>query len=233
MGPSPAAFVRQFDVRRDAGAIASLGHRWIRGEDLIALVLVLQNLLTTGSIEAFFGVGYDPAARDVEQALEGFCERACTTDLRPAYGRRVENPGVRYFFPRPSRGSGCKRLNLFLRWMVRRDAVDLGVWSSIRPAQLVIPLDTHVIRVGQCLRLTTRRSPGWPMAAEITEALRRFDPVDPVRYDFALCHLGMMNACGFRRSQGNLDCPLKGLCRPGPGRAARTRAGSRAPSAPR
>jgi len=100
-------------------------------------------------------------------------------------------PGVRYFFPRPSKGSGCKRLNLFLRWMVRRDALDLGVWRRVSPSKLVVPLDTHVIRVGRCLRLTSYASPGWRMARDITASLRRLDPDDPVKYDYALCHLGM------------------------------------------
>jgi uncharacterized protein (TIGR02757 family) len=107
-------------------------------------------------------------------------------------------------------------LNLFLRWMVRRDALDLGVWSRVTPAQLIVPLDTHVIRVGRCLRLTRYTSPGWPMACDITAALRDLDPVDPVKYDFALCHLGMMNACGFDRAQADTQCPLRRLCHPRP-----------------
>jgi len=124
-------------------------------------------------------------------------------------------PGVCYFFPRPSAGSACKRLNLFLRWMVRKDAIDLGVWSSVSPSRLVIPLDTHVIRVGRCLRLTRYASPGWKMAADITASLRAVDAADPVRYDFALCHVGMMGACGFEQEQGDRQCPLRGSCRPG------------------
>ena len=74
--------------------------------------------------------------------------------------------------------------------MVRRDALDLGVWSRVPPATLVVPLDTHVIRVGRCLRLTRYTSPGWRMARDITASLRALDPDDPVKYDFALCHLG-------------------------------------------
>ena len=139
------------------------------------------------------------------------------TNLRPAYGARLpKRPGVCYFFPRPAAGSACKRLNLFLRWMVRTDAIDLGVWKTVSPARLVVPLDTHVIRLGRCLRLTRYASPGWKMAADITATLRGIDPVDPVRFDFSLCHVGMMNACGYGRRQGDAQCPLKGLCRPGP-----------------
>jgi uncharacterized protein (TIGR02757 family) len=105
-------------------------------------------------------------------------------------------------------------MNLFLRWMVRRDAVDVGAWTAIRAGKLIVPLDTHVIRLGRCLRLTRYVSPGWRMAADITASLRAIDPEDPVRFDFSLCHVGMMNACGFGRRQGDTQCPLKGLCRP-------------------
>ena len=105
----------------------------------------------------------------------------------------VRSAGVRHFFPRPSAGSACKRLNLFLRWMVRADAHDLGVWTRVPSAKLIVPLDTHVIRVGRGLRLTRYASPGWPMAREITASLRRLDPDDPVKYDFALCHLSMQH----------------------------------------
>jgi uncharacterized protein (TIGR02757 family) len=98
--------------------------------------------------------------------------------------------------------------------MVRTDAIDLGVWTKVSPSRLIVPLDTHVIRLGQCLRLTRYKAPGWKMAAEITSSLRAVDPVDPVRFDFSLCHVGMMNACGFARPQKDTQCPLRGVCRP-------------------
>lgn len=215
MGPSPAAFVRRFDPRRDGEALRAVGHRWTTGADLVAVVWTLRRMLDeAGSIEAFFAGGVEPGAPDVTGALESFSTRARAVDLRPAYGRRPARPGAWYFFSRPSSGGACKRLNLFLRWMVRRDEVDLGVWSAVAPARLVVPLDTHVVRVGRCLGLTTRRTPGWPMAAEITASLRRIDPEDPVRYDFSLCHLGMMGACGMGTRRGDAQCPLKGFCRP-------------------
>jgi uncharacterized protein (TIGR02757 family) len=103
---------------------------------------------------------------------------------------------------------------LFLRWMVRHDEVDLGAWRIVSPSKLIVPLDTHVIRLGRCLGLTRYRSPGWRMAAEITASLRSIDPIDPARFDFSLCHVGMMNACGFGRRPGDMQCPLRGICRP-------------------
>jgi uncharacterized protein (TIGR02757 family) len=215
MGRDPAAFVRAFDPRVDGPAFSSFVHRWTRGPDIVALLWVLRQMLDrAGSIEGFFAEGDDPSAADIGPALDSFSRRALALDLRHAYGRVPRRPGVCYFFPRPGAGSACKRLNLFLRWMVRRDAVDLAVWTRVTPSRLVVPLDTHVIRLGQCLGLTRYRSAGWRMAADITASLRAIDPVDPVRFDFSICHVGMMGSCGFRTRQGDTQCPLRGFCRP-------------------
>ena len=223
MGPHPAEYVRAFDPRAEHPELRAMVHRWTRGVDLAALLWILRQMLDqAGSIERFFVEGFDANDVDVGPALDGFSSRALALDMRQVYGRVPKRPGVCYFFPRPSAGSACKRLNLYLRWMVRHDAVDLGVWRTVAPGQLIVPLDTHVIRLSQCLRLTRYTSPGWKMAADITASLRRLDPDDPVRFDFSLCHVGMMSACGFGRSQGDSRCPLKGLCRP---RARRSGAG--------
>jgi uncharacterized protein (TIGR02757 family) len=225
LGPEPAAYVRRFDPAAPHPELRAMVHRWTRGADIVALLWVLRQMIdSAGSIESFFLAGYDPAAIDIGDALDSFSRRAMALDLTAAYGRRVPaRTGACYFFTRPSSGSGCKRLNLFLRWMVRRDEVDLGAWTSIPRSKLIVPLDTHVIRLGRCLRLTRYTSPGWRMAAEITASLRAIDPVDPVRFDFSICHVGMMNACGFGRRQGDAQCPLKGICRP------RARAAAAAP----
>lgn len=222
-GSHPAEYVRRFDPHCDGPAFTDVGHRWIRGPDLVALMWLMRQMIDrAGSIEGFFLEGYDASAEDIEAALDSFSTRALALDVKAAYGR-VPNPstgsgrgrpGVCYFFPRPSAGSGCKRLNLFLRWMVRGDALDLGLWTRVSKSKLIVPLDTHVIRVGRCLQLTRYTSPGWKMAREITASLRRLDPTDPVKYDFSLCHLGMMNACGYGRPQRDSQCPLRGLCRP-------------------
>ena len=215
MGPHPAAFVRTFDPSAPHPELRAMVHRWTRGDDIAALLWVLRQMLEqAGSIERFFAQGLDPGAEDIGAALDAFSSRALAFDVRRVYGRVPKRPGVCYFFPRPSGGSACKRLNLYLRWMVRRDAVDLGTWTAVSPSQLIVPLDTHVIRLGRCLRLTSYVSPGWRMAADITRALRTLDPSDPVRFDFALCHVGMMGSCGDGRPQGNDQCPLKGQCRP-------------------
>jgi uncharacterized protein (TIGR02757 family) len=216
LGAAPAMAIRSFDPSRDGAPLRPLVHRWTRGADFVALLWILRELLDQhGSLERAFATGLSGGAHDVGDALEVFSATARSIDLRPAYGPHVPaNPGVYYFFSRPSTGAACKRLNLFLRWMTRTDGVDPGGWTAVRPAQLVVPLDTHTIRVGRCLRLTRRASPGWKMAVDITNALRAFDPDDPVRYDFALCHLSMMGACGYRTRRGSSQCPLQGVCRP-------------------
>jgi len=230
LGPRPAEYVRHFDPARDAPSFTGFVHRWTRERDLVALVWVIRQMLDrSGTIEGFFLEGYDGAAPDLAPALDSFSSRAMALDLKAAYGRVPARPGVGYFFPRPSKGSACKRLNLFLRWMIRHDALDLGVWTRVPASKLVVPLDTHVIRVGRCLGLTRYQSPGWKMASDITASLAKIDPGDPVRYDFSICHLGMMNACGFSRAQADSQCPLRGVCRP----RARRRRPSRRPSARR
>ncbi|HEX7137778.1 MAG TPA: TIGR02757 family protein [Vicinamibacterales bacterium] len=194
-GAEPAAYVRTFEPRREAAAFRAIVHRWTGGPDLVALLwLMRQMIASAGSIEQFFAAGDSPEASDVGPAIDSFSTRALALDLKAAYGRVPRRPGVAYFFPRSSAGSACKRMNLFLRWMVRHDALDLGVWTTVRSARLVVPLDTHVIRMGRCLGLTRYTSPGWRMASDITASLRRLDPDDPVKYDYSLCHLGMKHA---------------------------------------
>jgi uncharacterized protein (TIGR02757 family) len=216
MGPSPAVFVRQFDPLRHGGPLLPIVHRWTRGPDFVAMIWILRHFLEShGSLEAAFAAGASPHTADFGPAIDDFSGRARRVDLRPVYGRRVPaRPGVLYFFTQPSSGGACKRFNLFLRWMVRHDRVDPGGWTGLAPRQLVVPLDTHTIRVGRCLRLTRRVSPGWKMATDITAALRTLDPDDPVRYDFSLCHLSMMGACGWHSARGNSGCPLRDVCRP-------------------
>lgn len=199
MGASPAEFVTHFDPKRDGAALKTFVHRWVRGRDVVHMLVVLRDMIREfGSIERGFASGLDASHEDLAPAIEAFSARA----------------GKSFFFAKPSSGSACKRMNLFLRWMVRQDAVDPGGWTMVPRSKLLIPLDTHTIRVGKCLRLTKRASPGWKMAADITAALRKLDPSDPVRYDFSLCHLGMMGSCGYDTKQGSAQCPLKAHCKP-------------------
>ncbi len=97
----------------------------------------------------------------------------------------------------------------FIRWIVRKKDIDLGIWELIPPSKLIIPLDTHIARISRCLGLTDRKSPDWKMAADITESLKKLDPGDPLKYDFALCHQGISGLCkGIKSSHTCTDCDL-------------------------
>jgi hypothetical protein len=144
-----------------------------------------------------------------------------TLVLRGAAGGAL-SPGLRFLLPRSDGAGAAKRLCLYLRWMVRpRGAVDLGSWQALAPgrfdpARLIIPLDTHIGRIGRYIGLTDRASPGLSTARAITATLRRLRPADPLAYDMALCHLGISGSCPRRRDLVRCrGCPIRELCRLG------------------
>jgi uncharacterized protein (TIGR02757 family) len=190
--------------------LAPMFYRWIRGPDVgVLLGAVAAVMARPGGIEALQAEG--TAAQGLSTLVDALrAEVAAQTGAAFAEQSR----GVRYLLPRPSDGSACKRWCMFHRWMVRPPAegVDLGLWSR-DPATLVVPVDTHVLRLAQFLGLTERTDGSWRTALEITESLRAIDPVDPVRFDFALAHLGISGACKGRRDpQVCPSCPLDPAC---------------------
>ncbi len=193
LGPHPAEAVRMLDAAEALGRLGDFKHRFNDARDVACLLLFIRQMIDgAGSVEAFFSAS-DPGGEDVGPALARFTSRALALDHGGLYGggSLPASAGVRFFFPSPESGSACKRLNLYLRWMVRREGVDLGVWRGIDPARLVIPLDAHVLAIARRVRLTRYRSPGWRMAVDITRRLRRLDPRDPVKYDFAFHRMGL------------------------------------------
>ena len=173
-----------------------------------------------GSLEAVFaGPG------DVREHLVRGCDalRDALVATSARTGSPVDDPGslsrgLRYMLASPRSGSACKRWNMILRWLVRpADGVDLGLWRCLRPDQLVMPVDVHVLRHARFLGLTRRPEASWRTAEEITRNLRRLCPEDPVRYDFALAHLGISGAClGHRDDAVCPTCPLDTLCKAPP-----------------
>jgi uncharacterized protein (TIGR02757 family) len=141
-------------------------------------------------------------------------------DLREALGKltdEIRKEGrlpVCHLLPDPRAGSGVKRLLLYLRWMVRpNDGTDFGQWN-VSPSVLLIPVDTHIHKLSRNLGLTARKDLSWKTAEEITAGLRRFDPKDPVKYDFSLCHMGMLQRCPSRRDTKRCEgCPVMPVCR--------------------
>jgi len=215
MGPSPAAFVTAFDPRRDAGALADFWYRFNRPRDLAAFCIAARDLLGRyGTLEKCFLAGDDNGRGPIGPTLERFSRKFLDADLRPVFGRGRISRGYRHLFPLPSVGGPCKRLNLFLRWMVRREPPDFGLWTGVSPARLLMPIDTHIENISRSIGLTRRRSRNWRMAEEITQKLAAIDPTDPVKFDFALCHKRMSGDCLDRRDTVVCaPCGLKTVCR--------------------
>jgi uncharacterized protein (TIGR02757 family) len=220
MGPAPAAFVRDFDPRRDGRRFDGFLYRFNRPRDLVAFCVAARDALARwGTLEKCFLAGDAEPRGPIAPALERFARAFLEADLGDVFPRGRLSRGYRHLFPLPSGGGPCKRLLLFLRWMVRREPPDFGAWTGVSPARLLIPVDTHVENMSRAIGLTRRRSRTWKMAEEITARLARLDASDPVKYDFALCHTRMAGDCLDRRDA--VVCPpcgLRGVCRHWKGR---------------
>lgn len=185
MQESPHDFVvhhRPADLRR----LLLFKHRTFNATDILYLVEFLHRHYTRhDSLEPAFVAGMLQDDVSTEGALNGF--------YRTVFSHEHAPPRTRKHIASPAKGSTCKRLNMFLRWMVRCDdrGVDFGIWKKISSAQLVCPIDVHVARVATRFGLLTRRPLDWQAALELTQSLRQLDPLDPVRYDYALFGLGV------------------------------------------
>jgi uncharacterized protein (TIGR02757 family) len=231
LGLSPAALLRglagpgrdETTRKRWREASASFVHRFNVGSDLFALtVLVARSWAEHGSVGAHLASHLAPADRDFGEALSRLFDdwAAWMRSEKLRTGK-----GFGYLFTPPRSGSACKRWCMLARWMGRKDRLDLGLWmsgspllrpgqSGLRPDQLVMPLDTHVGRISQYIDLTERKVLGWKAATEITDRLRECDPRDPVRYDFALARLGILDLCQRRfRVEICAQCDLLRVCR--------------------
>ena len=164
-------------------------HRTFNGTDTLYFIEALKSIYREHpSLEGVFVVPV--SALTIEQGLIRFHHRFFDLADHPHRTKK--------HLPTPEKKSTCKRINMYLRWMVRKDVngVDFGLWDQISPAQLVCPCDLHVDRVGRMLRLIRRRQTDWFTALELTESLRKLDPADPVKYDFALFGLGIEEGWG-------------------------------------
>jgi uncharacterized protein (TIGR02757 family) len=218
LGPRPALAL---DAIRDFSAFArerltGFRHRFHGARDAAALLYAIASArAAAGSVRAFFEAEFRPEEPDVAGLLSRVTARLLRLDYRSALGRRdlPEDSPARFFFPDPAFGSACKRWNLYLRWMVRRDRLDFGLWTGIPTDRLVIPTDTHIHLVARRLRLTRRRAADWATARQITRKLARFDPGDPVRFDYALCRIGVFGICraSIARSRCH-DCLAQEAC---------------------
>jgi uncharacterized protein (TIGR02757 family) len=166
-------------------------HRFNDGDDIALLFECAGHLRKEhGSLGSFFSKNVAKFHPTIERGLEIFAAEFIRL------GKGIDNHAKESFshlFPLPSKGSACKRMNMYLRWMIRpNDGIDFGIWKNILPAQLLIPIDTHVARIARELGFTKRKSADWTMVQEITSCLRVHDANDPIRFDFSLCHAGMI-----------------------------------------
>ncbi len=186
LGDSPYNTVMNFD-KGDLDIIKPLVYRFIKGEDIIRLLHALKLAFREyNSLEGLFNLYFRD--NSIRSAIIGFTRFFHGVNHN---GLSDRERNYRFLLPSPLSGSACKRINLFLRWMIRKDKVDIGLWDSIDKRHLLIPVDTHVARVSKLLGLTNRKSADWKMAEEITDKLRVFDFDDPVKYDFALFGYGL------------------------------------------
>jgi uncharacterized protein (TIGR02757 family) len=215
MGPAPTRFVMGFEPDRHHHLFAGFRYRFNRPRDVVAFCMATRQVLERhGSLERCFLAGDENPRGKVGPPLERFARAFLEADLGRVFPRGKISRGYRHLFPLPSTGGPCKRLHLFLRWMVRRQRPDFGLWRNVSPARLLIPVDTHVENMSRAIGLTRRRSRTWRMAEEITRQLAAIDPADPVKFDFALCHTRMAGDCLDRRDA--VVCPgcgFRGVCR--------------------
>ena len=183
LGPRPAAWLAAQDSHTSiAAALSGFRHRWTRTAHVADLLWAVREVRRRhGSLDAAF-VTARRGRTTLRDAAAAFTAELAGIAPGLADGR---------FLPDPARGSACKRLLLYFRWMVRNDRIDRGGWTSLAASELVLPLDVHTFRAAQRLHLTSRRSPDFAAAAESTASLAVLCPEDPVRYDFALAHGGL------------------------------------------
>jgi uncharacterized protein (TIGR02757 family) len=213
LGPSPSRACDDGPALR--AKLAGWKHRVFRGDDIARLLLGARAIQREdGSLGARFArelSGRGPDGTDLREALAVLCDA-----IRDAGGLRRDGKrrGPAHLLPDPRGPSGSKRLLLFLRWMVRpADGVDLGLWD-VDASRLLVPVDVHIHRLARNLGFTRRAGLSWKTTEEITAALARFDPRDPVGYDFSLCHMGMLQRCPSRRDAKRCEgCGVKPVCR--------------------
>ncbi|GAC1365700.1 MAG: TIGR02757 family protein [Polyangiales bacterium] len=229
IGPVPSAAAD--DPVALGARLESWRHRVWRGDDLARMIVGARRVQrAAGSLGQRFADDLAASGGSLREALARF-----VAAIRRDGGLdRVARRGARHLLADPRGASGCKRLLLFLRWMVRGpDGVDLGLWRAhVATSALLIPVDVHIHKLARNLRLTERPTPSWRTTEEITASLRALDPLDPVRFDFALCHMGMVRRCPSRRDAVRCDgCGVRPVCRWWPSAGAPPSASSR-PSPP-
>jgi uncharacterized protein (TIGR02757 family) len=206
MDNAPFHFTSRFDAAARA-RLRSFKHRFTTGDHVSDLLALFRRVFGDhGSLESFFALGYHREDATILPALSRFCDSLDQMSDGQASG------GLNYLLANPSRGSASKRLNLFLRWMVRRDEVDLGLWKWVDPAKLVVPMDVHMGRLCGILGLHEDKTITLSTALKVTQAFAQMNPEDPVKYDFALSRIGILEGCHGRPRPECELCGLREIC---------------------
>lgn len=188
---SPYLFVKNFDRKADGKKLKGIKHRFYTEKDILDFFSLLNITYNKfGSLKNLFLKHYNEKELNLKNSISEFSKYYLELERKNTKSKKL-SLGFKFMFPLPGLGSACKRMNLFLRWMIRKDELDFGIWKEIPPNKLIIPVDTHVAKICRQLKLTQRKNISWKMAEEITGNLKKFDPFDPVKYDFAICHIGM------------------------------------------
>lgn len=191
LAPNPSDKILDIDFLKYVEKNININHRFLFNNEFIGLLKTLNKIYSYyGGLKKLFLMNYNPYDQNLKNSISKF-----SIYLREIHKSHSKTPirKLKFMYPDPNENSVCKRMNLFLRWMVRKDNIDLGLWNEIKTFQLIIPLDTHILKVSRYFGLTKRKSLSWNMAVEITENLKKFDVDDPVKYDFALSHLDIKN----------------------------------------
>lgn len=188
MEDKPYEFIKNYNHKKDSKLFKNIVHRFYSTDDVVALFNGINKIYTTyGSLKKLFLLYYFQEEEHLRNALHFYSRNM----IEIIADHKEPSRGMVFMFPDPYKGSACKRTNLFLRWMVRKDELDFGLWHEIPTNKLVIPVDTHVAKICKELKLTKHENVSWKMAEEITDNLKKFNKDDPVKYDFAICHIGM------------------------------------------
>ncbi|MHC4309708.1 MAG: TIGR02757 family protein [Planctomycetota bacterium] len=211
MGESPYEFVKGFG-KAERKKLNGFKHRFNNDQDISDLLTLLKKVLNQyTSIEEFFIKGCNPGDINIIGGLSKFCKSLL--DMYAAEHNGKTSRGLKYLLVDPANGSTCKRLNLFLRWMVRDDDVDTGQWKSIDKAKLIVPIDVHMGRLCRILGFHNKQTASLSTAVTITECFAEIEPADPVKYDFALSRIGIVENCNGKYRSACRQCELFPFCR--------------------
>ena len=178
--------IANYITNGDFNNLKGIGYRFSKDYDIIPMFNILHKLYTeSGGLEELFAYSFTPRGEKYDHFLEK------VTDYFYALAPKNAGQGFYHMIPNPKKGGAMKRMNMFLRWMVRKSSVDIGIWHFMKPADLLIPLDVHVARQSREMGLLTRKSNDYEAVRELTNRLKEFCPEDPIKYDFAMFAFGV------------------------------------------